>query len=131
MVLILYFYFMDLRFPKNEKLKSRKSIETLFSEGKSISKFPIKLIYLEYESQDCHKAAFAIPKKNFKKAISRNRIKRQMREAYRLHKQLLRPHNGKNFALLFLYISKDEPQYRQLETSMRALLNQIADEIHK
>jgi len=113
---------MSFAFSKNEKLKSRKLIELLFSEGKSISKFPLKLFYLPLEDGQNHQAAFAVPKRNFKLAISRNRIKRQMREAYRLHKHLLSHGNGKKFALLFLYISKDKPQYAQLDSSIKALL---------
>lgn len=113
---------MSFTFSKNEKLKSRKQIERLFVEGKTISNFPLKLFYLPLVEEENHRAAFAVPKRNFKLAVSRNRIKRQMREAYRLHKHLLSHSNGKKFALLFLYISKDKPQYAQLDSSIEALL---------
>jgi|TARA_R110002094_G_scaffold190074_2_gene164836 ribonuclease P protein component len=124
---------MSFTFSKHEKLKSRKVIDQLFSEGKSITKFPVKLFYIpldEAHSEHLQKAissqtAFAVPKRNFKLAVTRNRVKRQMREAYRLHKHLLSPDTGKNFAFLFLYISKDKPQYEALDSSIKALLKQI------
>lgn len=113
---------MSFRFPNSEKLKNKKTIDLLFEKGKTVSNFPLKLFYLPLNEGQYHQVAFAVPKRNFKLAVSRNRIKRQMREAYRLHKHLLSHNNGKRFALLFLYISKDKPQYAQLDSSIRALL---------
>ncbi len=100
-------------------------IDRLFSEGKSIKKFPVKVIFLELEDAEKHQAAFAVPKRNFKLAVSRNQIKRQMREAYRLEKSTLDTHNGKKFALLFMYISKEKSQYAQISSSVKALLKTI------
>lgn len=116
---------MSFKFPKEEKLKSRKLIDQLFAEGKSLKKFPIKVVYLEAENLQKTQAAFAVPKKNFKLAVSRNRIKRQMREAYRLHKHLLTNNNGKKFALLFMYIGKEKPVYQQLDSSIKLVLKQL------
>ena len=113
---------MGFPFSKIKKLKSRKVIEQLFSEGKSISKFPVKLYYLPLEEVKITQAAFSVPKRNFGLAVTRNRIKRQMRESYRLHKHMLTHNNGRKFALLFLYISKDKSQYAQIDSSIKALL---------
>ncbi|NNM24064.1 MAG: ribonuclease P protein component [Flavobacteriaceae bacterium] len=115
---------MKYRFQKEEKLKSRKLIERLFSEGKSVSSFPVKVFFLPLADAQFHQATFAVPKRSFKLAVARNRIKRQMREAYRLHKHLLSHNNGPKFALLFLYISKDKPQYAHVISSMKQLLNE-------
>ncbi len=117
---------MNLSFKKHERLKSRKTIELLFSEGKSVTKFPIKLFYLSAEEAEFTQAAFAVPKRSFKTAVSRNRIKRQLREAYRLNKHILDAESGKKFALLFLYIGKEQPQHQKLTSSMTALLKNIS-----
>jgi ribonuclease P protein component len=119
---------MNLSFGKNEKLKSRKAIEALFVEGISIKKYPVKLLFLPSENLENTQATFAVPKRNFKLAVTRNRIKRQMREAYRLHKHLLSKESDRRFALVFLYIGKDKSQYAQIETSLVMLLKKLNDE---
>jgi ribonuclease P protein component len=88
----------------------------------------VKLIYIPQSNLNITQAAFAVPKRNFKLAVSRNRIKRQMREGYRLHKQLLMPNNNQNRALLFLYLGKDKPKYEKLEKAFKVLLKKIVDE---
>jgi len=119
---------MSQRFPKTEKLKSRKTIALLFSEGKSVTKFPLKLLYIPFEEKGKTQAAFAVPKRNFKLAVSRNRIKRQMRDAYRLNKQPLLNNNSTKFALLFLYLGKDKMGFTKIEASAKALLKKLHDE---
>ena len=116
---------MSLRFPKSEKLKSQKTIELLFEEGKSVSKFPIKLFYISSKNSEKTKAGFTVPKKSFKKAVDRNRIKRQVREAYRLQKHLLKLDNGVEFALFFLYIGKEKLPYAKIEAAMKSLLKKL------
>ena len=86
------------------------------------------IIYIPQSNLSKTQAAFAVPKRNFKLAVSRNRIKRQMRERYRLHKQLLIANNTPGFALLFLYLGKDKPNYNKLEAAFKVLLKKLADE---
>ena len=75
-------------FSKRDKLKSKKVIDRLFLEGKSIVVYPLRLVYVsETFSDETHiKVAVSVSKKRHKKAVDRNRIKRLMREAYRLEK---------------------------------------------
>lgn len=122
---------VNQKFPKSEKLKSSKTIEKLFLEGKSLVKFPVKLIFLPSEPTEITQAAFAVPKRNFKNAVDRNRIKRQLRETYRLNKQLLPTNKGLKFALLFLYVSKEKTTFVILEKSVQRLLKFLNDENNK
>ncbi len=116
---------MNFRFPKSEKLKSRKTIEFLFEEGKSVTKFPIKIFFLPIENSENTQAGFAVPKRNFKSAVDRNRIKRQLREAYRLQKHLLKNESGLKFAIFFLYIGKEKLPYSKIETAMESLIKKL------
>lgn len=115
---------MNYRFPKNEKLKSKKTIERLFLEGKSVTKFPLKLFFLPTESVDevKIKAAVSVSKRNFKTAVHRNRIKRLLREAYRLNKHLLVEKTDQHYAIMILYTGKEMPEFDAIDKKMKTLL---------
>ena len=97
-------------------------------EGKTHSKFPIKIFFLPKENIETNLATFAVPKRNFKSAVDRNRVKRQLREAYRLNKQILAEIHGRKFVMLFLYLGKVKPQYAELEKAVVNLLKKIRNE---
>ncbi|PIB39370.1 ribonuclease P protein component [Maribacter sp. 4G9] len=123
---------MDTSFGKKEKLKSQKTISQLFTEGKSLTIFPLKLIYLQTEQQEvCIKAAVTVPKKNFKRAVHRNKIKRLLRESYRLNKGLVFNNTQGNFAFLFLYLGKDMPAFEDVASKMKLLLEKFNARIHE
>lgn len=122
---------MRFTFPKKEKLKSKKLIEQLFVKGKSISSYPIKLIYLKVELPlDVPiQAGVTVPKKNFKSAVKRNRIKRLLRESYRLNKAAVFNNREGTFAFLFLYLGKEMPTSQQVEAQMKSVLEKFNKKI--
>ena len=118
-------------FPKKEKLKSKTLIERLFAEGKSVTTFPLCLVYLETPLKYNVKAqtGVSVSKRNHKKAVDRNRIKRLIREVYRLNKVEYFNNITTPYALMFLYIGKDKPTYAQIEIKMKQLLAKFLIEI--
>lgn len=118
---------MAFTFPKKEKLKSRKLIDQLFTEGKSIKVHNIKLLYLKTELPEDvpFQVGVAVPKKNFKSAVKRNRIKRLMRESYRLNKHLVFNNSEGHFAFLFLYLGKEMPDYKRIAQSTQGILHKF------
>ncbi len=110
---------MSATFPRKYKLKSSKDIKSLFEDGRSITKYPIKLLWLP-ASHPKTKAGFAVAKRNFKSAVTRNKIKRLMREAYRLEKQEIMDKSNVVFNLLFIYIGKDVTDFKTIDKAMLA-----------
>ncbi len=106
---------MSSKFPKKEKLKSESLIRGIFEEGKSISSYPLKLIYLEIKvpAKTKIQCGVTVPKRNFKSAVKRNRIKRLLRESYRLNKEQIFNNIEGSFAFLFLYLGKEMPRIRR------------------
>lgn len=122
---------MSFKFNKREKLKSKKLIEQLFQEGKSITNYPLKLYYIPVDSSQQAQVitAVSVPKKNFKKAVQRNRIKRLLRECYRLNKHLIFNNIEGNFAFLILYLGKDLPEYLVVEKAIKSIFQKFVKEI--
>lgn len=122
---------MKFTFEKDEKLKSRKQIESLFLDGKNVKSFPFRLIYhpIDFESEFPVKAGFSVPKRNVKLAVNRNRIKRMMRELYRLNKFQFSEHLTKTYAFMFVYMGKEELPYNDLEKSFSKLITKFNQKI--
>ena len=93
--------------PKEERLCSRKALEELFGGGhQSVSAFPIRAVYMPNEV-GVVRVMVSVSKRYFKRAVKRNRIKRQLREAYRLQKELLQPLTG-GLDIAFLWTSDEQ-----------------------
>ncbi|NDI98497.1 ribonuclease P protein component [Flavobacterium sp. LaA7.5] len=105
-------------YPKHEKLKSRNTIDRMFSEGKSVSKYPLRLVYVPMENADegMIKMGVSVSKKNFKKAVDRNYFKRLLRETYRLNKHMLTEKLTQPTAFMFFYQTKDRLTYEEIHT---------------
>ena len=120
--MLFYLQKMDFTYSKTEKLKSKITIDLLFSEGKSVSKYPLRLVYVESdygipESSDKKiKMGVSVSKKYFKNAVDRNYFKRVLRETYRLNKHLLIDNLNKPYAFMFFYQSKDRLTYEEINT---------------
>ena len=110
------------------KLKSRNVIQQLFSEGKHVLVYPLKAVYI-FENEKHHlQAGVSASKRNFKKAVDRNRIKRLIRETYRLQKPTLENHliqNKQTLSVFFMYIGKEMPEYEQLMESTEKIIKRI------
>jgi len=119
---------MNQTFPTIEKLKSKKLLDELFTSGKKLNEYPIKLVYkqLDFEDDVLIKAGVSVPKRNFKKAVDRNRIKRLLREGYRLNKHILHDELNQKYVCMFLYLSKDMPTFEEINIKMECLLKKLA-----
>ncbi|GGD50300.1 ribonuclease P protein component [Muriicola marianensis] len=115
-----YFYpLMRFTFPKEEKLKREKQIREVFDKGTSVTVFPLKMIYLRTENKiSKFQVGFTVPKKNFRKAVERNRMKRLLRESYRLNKHLIFNRTEGSYAFMFLYLGKEMTSLQDVETAM-------------
>lgn len=110
---------------KQERLKRRKLIEKLYSEGKSVKNFPLRMMYLQtqHTSDFPCQVGVSVPKRNFKLAVSRNRIKRLLRESYRLQKEIVYNNLEEPYVFMISYIGKEEPVYEEVFLKMQKLLN--------
>ena len=124
----------SLTFSKRERIVSQKLIERLFSKGSShsTSAFPLRIVYMEKERDEVPvQMMVSVSKRHFKHAVNRNRVKRQVREAYRHHKQLLveKVPENKSMAIAFIWLSDTLCDSRQVKKSVKRLLIKVAEDI--
>lgn len=117
-------------FGKEYKLKSRKTIELLFNEGKQLRSYPFMVYCKEVpsSSEKSFQIVFAAPKRQFKKAHDRNRVKRLMFECFRKKKLILEGHlqkEQKQIALFVIYTQKDLPVYEELLQQTEKIIHKI------
>ena len=132
---------------RQERLKSRKEISELLLKGKSTFGFPFKAVYHVYSAEELsgettpstsvgispatHRIMVSVPKKNFKRAVMRNLLKRRTREAYRLNKQLLSLQTGRRVSIMFVYVAKTELPYAAMERAVCNILYRIKEAINE
>ena len=124
---------MNFTYPKNERLKSKTTIGLLFSEGKSVSKYPLRLVYRigEANQEEKIKIGVSVSKKYFKKAVDRNYFKRVLRETYRLNKHLLWDNLEESYSFMFFYQSKDRLTYEEINTKTIKLFEKFLQQVNK
>lgn len=111
---------------KSEILRKKKLIRELFDNGSSFFIYPIKFYYLPSRDLNNNQVLFSVSKKNFKNAVERNKIKRRLREAYRLNKQIIQPDSRKiYYCIAIVYISKLILPFSEMETKLIELLKRL------
>lgn len=118
---------MEQSFGKLQRLKSKKTIDRLFLEGKSIKNYPFKLIYIpaDHKGQPLLQTAVSVPKKLVKTAVQRNRIKRVMREIFRKNKYLVQSDLSSPYAIMIIHLAREEMSHAKLCKSMIGLLDKF------
>ena len=123
-------------FSKRERIVSRKLIEQLFSKGSSFSAsaFPLRIVVLETErmADDIPvQVLISVSKRHFKHAVDRNRVKRQVREAYRRNKQMLteKVQQEQTLAIAFIWLADELLESATVEKSVKKLLGKAAERL--
>lgn len=122
----------DRRLPAEERIKSKKSIARLFEQGRSGLVYPVRYVFLSEDAAAENRTGGAgqllvsVSKRNHKRAVARNRLKRRLREAYRNNKNLLCGTDGKTFMLGLLYVSNETADYARIETAVTKIMQTLS-----
>jgi len=119
---------------RNERLKSKLLIDRLFNGGGShaMSAFPLRMVYLPVEQDEGQATArimISVPKRCFKHAVDRNRVKRQVREAYRHNKHLLQTKDGQGMLLAFIWLDATLHDSATVDRKMKNLLTRLSERL--
>lgn len=121
-------------FPKRERLSSKKLIDALFTEGASFYFYPFSIRFLPADKNaTCHQFMVSVSKRNFKRAVDRNRIKRLIRESYRLQKHLLVENlpQSKFLMIAYIYTGKEIHPYGFIESKLADSFERLKKKVEK
>lgn len=117
--------------PKSERLCSKKALDELFGGGhQSVASFPLRAVFMATEEAGA-RILVSVSKRFFKRAVHRNRIKRQLREAYRLQKELLILPDEKGLNIAFLWTNNEILPTEIVMQKMHKVLLRINDTLSK
>ena len=121
--------------PKEERLSWKRHIDYLFEQGKSFIAYPLRVVYVVMEAGELKAPAsflVSVSKKKFKRAVKRNRVKRQVLEAYRTRKADLfttLDQNGKSLLVAFLYLEKETLPSSSIDEAMVKALRTLGEKV--
>lgn len=126
---------MNFKYPKSERLKSKVIIDSLFTEGTSISAFPLRLVFVKTTKNNEPQLLMgvSVSKRNFKKAVDRNYFKRLLRETYRLNQHILRETIEKqntNYRMMFFYQTKERLSFEEINQKTVVLFEKFKHQIN-
>lgn len=117
-------------FSKEERVTGDKRVDAIFATGKSFISYPLRVVYMQHKQNPVASCSILItvPKKRMKKAVHRNRIKRLVRESYRLNKKLTQDIDlsEQSLDIAFIYVKDTASTYSEIEKAMLKALKQIA-----
>lgn len=121
---------MKKTFKKAERLYKKKLIEELFQKGSYFYLPPFKVYYLDITEGQNSQVLFSVPKRSFKKAVDRNKIKRQSREAYRINKDFFK--NDKKWLIGYIYTAKKLLPFKSIESAILSSFRKLQqDSVHE
>ncbi|MDD2294068.1 MAG: ribonuclease P protein component [Bacteroidales bacterium] len=115
---------MTFSLPKVEIINLKKDIDNLLESGEVIFRYPLKVYLKRGNGEALNRVMFSVSKRNFKRAVKRNLLKRRLREAYRLNKAILTSDTVKT-DILFIYIGKEVHEYSLISKAMCGVLEAI------
>lgn len=118
---------------KEEKLKRRKLIDEIFKTGETFPNYPFRVFYkkMEFDADVKAQVGVSVSKRNFKHAVDRNRIKRLMREAYRLNKHTLIENIDQKVVVMIIYTQRKELPFDLIKSKMNSTLKKLCGEMEK
>ena len=124
---------MDESLPKTERLCGKTAVVGLFEHGKSLSAGCLRCKYMIRADEGPSRIVVSVPKRHFKRAVKRNRVKRQIREAYRLNKEILyhspRSTHHSQLFLAFIWQSDEILPTAVVEERMKNLLTRLSEKL--